>query len=113
MSLPILPGAVAPPAPELAIASRLQRQNAALLSQLVADFRSVTARLWRDPNTLAQAIFDEFGAEGEALLASIQARQDCIEAIAIANGQVLTDYLTTDETTLPAYTTSGGAVTVT
>lgn len=114
MSMPILPDAVTPPAPEVAIVNRLQRQNEQLLDILVRDWRAMVARLWRDPNTGAQTIFDAFDADGAALLATITARKDCIEAIAVAAGQTLDDYLTPGEVAaIPAYTVSGGVVTVT
>ncbi len=114
MSMSVLPDAITPPAPELAIALRLQKQNDSVLVQLIADFQLVFTRLWHDPNTAPQAIFDEFDVDGEARLSTIQARLDCIEAIAIANGQTLADYVdTVTAFATPAYTTSGGVVTVT
>lgn len=101
------------PAPEMAIALQLQKANSQMLERMVDDFRLVFARLWHNPNATPQAILDEFDTNGEAELAMIQARLDFITALAIANGQALTDYLTTEETTAPAYTTSAGVVTVT
>jgi hypothetical protein len=95
-------------------ATNLQNQNAAIMGQVVRDFNTAFAWIWNNGGAAPNDVFAQFGTNAKKELDTIQARLDFVSALAVANGQALTDYITSDQSTPPvSYTVHmDGTVTV-
>ncbi len=71
-------------------------------------------KLWFDPDTSPESVFEELGGRGKAVLDAATANVQHIAAIAPLLGKTLADYLKPEDYTRPRdYTESGGIITLT
>jgi hypothetical protein len=115
MSMPIFPDAITPDPLPMQVVEALQRINAAILNQLLDNYRLLYVRTWFNQQATPAEIFADLDANGEALLDSLQARVDCITALAALKGETFDDQFIDGGPLAapPAYSVSGGVVTIT